>query len=280
MRDPNFGEGQLQQAVNSAIRREVFGVGGSVFTSNMPTLRQETDLGWDTGVYFPWFSYSSLTEHDGRNFFIQYKLSNLLTSSGASQYRSWRSPYMRFRIPYNDKCKNDYSQFRRLRLLADKGHPTYYATNSVVELKELERLEQGGELLAKTPFLDVRHIAAPSVYATFTKNSSEFALHDNEQRCELLPWSTIESKLQGAPMYSLAESNENLLNKLAELGQDNDPAAVSQCLESYPEEAPMQALNSSKSLEAYRFFYLKAVYLQLFGISVHRYSEYLIKSRS
>jgi len=277
MREPNFGEAQLQQAVNSAIRREVFGVGGSVVTSNMPTLRQETDLGWDTGVYFPWFSYSSLTDHDGRNFFIQYKLSKCLTSSGAGQYLSWKSPYMRFRIPYADNQKEDYAQWKRLSLLAGRGHPVYYATNSITELSELERLEQQGDLLSSTAFLDVRHMPEPVVYASFTPESEDFALHGNGERVARMQWSAIETKLRGAPMFSLAESNENLLKRLNELSDGNDPESIRHCIDSYPQEAPRQALSTADSLEALRFFYLKAVYLQLFGLSVHRYSEFLIK---
>ncbi|MGO9735886.1 MAG: hypothetical protein ACLPVO_00430 [Desulfomonilaceae bacterium] len=88
MREPNFGEGQLQQSVNSSIQFEVFQRTGIRVSANIPTLRREFHLGWDTGFYFESLPFGSLAAHDGCNYFVQYKLSKELTSRGAGRFRA------------------------------------------------------------------------------------------------------------------------------------------------------------------------------------------------
>jgi hypothetical protein len=142
MRDPNFSESQLQQAVNTAFIRYVLEKHGIWVFANIPSLIDEFDLGWDSAFHFPWLPHLPQPDHQGSNFFIQYKLSGELTSPGAKEWQHWNSAYFRFKIPHSTKDStgsfvDDYHQWDRLKELANQNYPTFYATNSTLTLMRL-----------------------------------------------------------------------------------------------------------------------------------------------
>jgi hypothetical protein len=118
METPNFSESQLQQLVNTEITMNLFSKEGKIYIPNIVNLIQENSLGWDTAFYFLWLTAPPNPIHRGCNFFIQYKLSNLIEGHRAKEWIYWRKPYLRFKIPYPTKDKitkisiDDYNQFQ------------------------------------------------------------------------------------------------------------------------------------------------------------------------
>lgn len=103
MRDPNFSESQLQQAVNTAFIRKVVEHHGYWAFAHVPSLLAEFDLGWDTAFNLPWLPYMPSPNDEGCNFFLQYKLSGQLTSQGAKEWSHWGEEYFRFKIPHSTR---------------------------------------------------------------------------------------------------------------------------------------------------------------------------------
>lgn len=222
MLEPNFSESQLQEAVNSAFIRLIFEERGEWAFANVPSLFDEFLLGWDSAFYFPWLPYPILEDHEGCNFFIQYKLSCELTTRGAGQWEDWGEPYLRFKIPHStkgpdNKHQDDYHQWERLKELANKNYPTFYATNSTLSKDTLRKLSKNGYLLRNTPFLDVRNIAYLHKYVTFTRNSDFFLLHSEIEKSSKVDVDVILARLQETKKLSMPESNRVLYKSLKEL---------------------------------------------------------------
>lgn len=222
MLEPNFSESQLQEAVNSAFIRLIFEERGEWAFANVPSLFDEFLLGWDSAFYFPWLPYPILEDHEGCNFFIQYKLSCELTTRGAGQWEDWGEPYLRFKILHStkgpdNKHQDDYHQWERLKELANKNYPTFYATNSTLSKDTLRKLSKNGYLLRNTPFLDVRNIAYLHKYVTFTRNSDFFLLHSEIEKSSKVDVDVILARLQETKKLSMPESNRVLYKSLKEL---------------------------------------------------------------
>jgi hypothetical protein len=165
MREPNFSESQFQQAVNTAFIQQVFRDHGIWSFAHVPSLIAEFDLGWDTAFHFPWLPNLPSPDDEGSNFFLQYKLSGELTSRGALEWSNWNGAYFRFKIPHSTRAPggtfiDDYHQWDRLRALAEKDYPTFYATNITLHKSVLQSQLQDGTLLDNVAALDVRGVAA------------------------------------------------------------------------------------------------------------------------
>lgn len=92
MIEPNFGEGQLQQCVNSEIAARALYAYGTWCHPVIITLPEELDLGWDSGFFLPWVLIPASTKNLGCNFFVQYKLSVLLEGPRGGQFSDWGEP--------------------------------------------------------------------------------------------------------------------------------------------------------------------------------------------
>jgi len=227
MREPNFSESQLQQAVNTAFIRHVFNLHGEWIFANVPSLCAEYDLGWDSAFYLRWLPYIRADDHEGCNFFIQYKLSVLLTSAGAKQWKFWGSEYFRYKIPYSAKDANgdfvdDYHQWERLKELADRNYPTFYATNETLSKDELKARYDDGTLLDFIPLLDVRNVSGLHKFVTFTNDSSYFLLHSEKEESKKLSFSKALRVIYEEPTTNISESNELILEALKVMGEADE----------------------------------------------------------
>ena len=69
MVEPNFSESQLQSCVNTEITMSLFSRRNEYFIAQIPSLRIEAELAWDTGFYFPWlFNPLQRPLHNHENF--------------------------------------------------------------------------------------------------------------------------------------------------------------------------------------------------------------------
>lgn len=227
MRDPNFSESQLQQAVNTAYIRHVFEKHGIWVFANVPSLIAEFDLGWDSAFHFPWYPHIPHPDHEGCNFFIQYKLSGELTSAGAKEWQYWNSEYFRFKIPHSTKDSSgnfidDYHQWDRLKDLANQNYPTFYATNSTLSKDTLRAASQAGTLLDDIPLLDVRGVGSLHKHVTFTSSSAFFLLHSEKEESPKISFATAIKKISESKTMSLNVASENLLRSLSEIGSNDE----------------------------------------------------------
>lgn len=225
MREPNFSEAQLQQAVNIAYVRKIFELQGQWPFPHIPSLVAEYDLGWDTAFYLDWLSNTASSDDEGCNFFLQYKLSGELTSPGAREWSHWSSPYFRFKIPHSTRDLSgqfidDYHQWDRLKALADKAYPTFYATNSTLQKAALQRTLQAGSLLDRIPLLDVRTVTALHKHVTFTSVSPSgvFALHSEKEESKMLTFAGALDALANGRQSSMSSSSAELLSALKDVG--------------------------------------------------------------
>jgi len=197
---PNFSENQLQQLVNTEITMQLYSHQRRRYYPIIINLLEEFVKGWDTGYYFPWLLLPPHPEHRGCNFFIQYKLSNLIEGHRAKEWIYWKEPYFRFQIPYFTKKKNnnkyyyyDYNQFDHLKNLTNQGYYAYYVTNHVVYDCKLFWIAKNQHLLNEIPFLDISTIDEYHKKVTFTRNSSYFYLHSEFLEIRMLSWERIKS---------------------------------------------------------------------------------------
>ncbi|MBU2805804.1 hypothetical protein ACQUQQ_00810 [Acidithiobacillus ferrooxidans] len=224
MLEPNFSESQLQQAANSAFIRRIAKSHGKWLFAHILSLPDEFLYGWDTAFYLDWFPHPPLPDHAGCNFFVQYKLSNQYTSPGAGEWIEWKQEYFRFKIPHNAKDAagkhvDDYHQWDRLKALASKGYPTYYATNATLDKSVLMTAYEAGVLLNKVPLLDVRSVKGVHKHVTFTPTSDNFKLHSDLEDSSAIAFSAAIESLREEPHVSIGEANESLLSALNEMDQ-------------------------------------------------------------
>ena len=227
MRDPNFSESQLQQAVNTAFIRYVFEKHGIWVWGNVPSLIDEFDLGWDSAFYFPWLPHLPHPDHEGSNFFIQYKLSGELTSAGAKEWLHWNTAYFRFKIPHSTKDStgsfvDDYHQWDRLKDLANQNYPTFYATNSTLSKDDMRNASKAGTLLDDIPLLDVRGVVSLHKHVTFTPTSTSFLLHSEKEESSKASFAATIEKLSEERTTSLNKASDSLLRFLKEIGGNDE----------------------------------------------------------
>lgn len=229
MREPNFSESQLQQAVNTAFIRRVVDLHGVWAFAHVPSLIAEFDLGWDTAFHLHWLPHVPSSDDEGCNFFLQYKLSGELTSPGAREWSHWGEPYFRFKIPHSTRDSSgqfvdDYHQWERLKALANKAYPTFYATNSTLQKSALQNALQAGILLDRIPLLDVRTVAAEHKHVTFTSVSASaiFALHSEKEEIKMLTFGSALELLAQSQQSSLEASSKQLLTALKEVGENDE----------------------------------------------------------
>jgi len=227
MREPNFSESQLQQATNTAFIRRVVEQHGVWSFAHVPSLIAEYDLGWDTAFFLPWLPHAPSPDDEGCNFFIQYKLSGELTSPGAKEWATWSSPYLRFKIPHSTKSPagafiDDYHQWDRLKVLAGKNYPTFYATNATLQKSDLQHHLAAGTLLDHIPLLDVRTVTGVHKHVTFTSTSSGFALHSEKEEVPKLTFSQGIEKVASSEQTTLRSSTERLIASLRDLPAGDD----------------------------------------------------------
>ncbi len=182
---PNFSECQLQHLVNSEITVRLLSEGRGFIPAILPSARLEKKLGWDTGFYFPWWAIPPKLDHKGCNFFIQYKISELLGSNG-KEWGFWNNPYYRFKIPYDIKTdegeyEKDFEQYDCLKNLSNKGYSVVYITNNVMKDKELFKLAEQRQLLETFPYLDVAEVRNRHVTVTFSNDKDIFLLHSEPE---------------------------------------------------------------------------------------------------
>lgn len=223
MREPNFSESQLQQAVNAAYIRRLAESHDHWYFAHVPSLLAEFDLGWDTAFHLPWLPHPPHPEHEGCNFFIQYKLSGQLTSPGAKEWLRWGQEYFRFKIPHSTRDHigsfiDDYHQWDRLKALATANYPTFYATNSTLKKAELEVEFKAGTLLDSVPLLDVRTVAKKHKYVSFTQTSNAFALHSEPEDANRLTFVGAIELLSVEEQSPFGVSTDRLLETLKEIG--------------------------------------------------------------
>lgn len=227
MREPNFSESQLQQAANTAFIRRVLETHGCWSFAHVPSLFAEFDLGWDTAFLFPWLPHTPSADDEGCNFFLQYKLSGELTSPGAKEWSHWGAEYFRFKIPHSTRDASgsfvdDYHQWDRLKALASKNYPTFYATNSTLSKAVLQSALQADTLLDHVPLLDVRTVAGVHKHVTFTLASKVFALHSEKEEAKKLSFASTLSLLAEGEQSSLRASADKLLRILKEMGESDE----------------------------------------------------------
>lgn len=227
MVEPNFSESQLQQAANTAFIRRVVEANEPWLFAHILSLPDEFLYGWDTAFYLKWLPHLPELNHAGCNFFIQYKLSNQYTSAGASEWNCWKAEFFRFKIPHNGKDGtgnyfDDYHQWSRLKALADKKYPTYYATNAMLKKSELDAAYDAGVLLNDVPLLDVRTIKGMHKHVTFTPTSGNFKLHSELEDLPGTTFSAAVDSIREEPQLVIAESNEQLLSVLRGMEQADE----------------------------------------------------------
>lgn len=230
MPDPNFSESQLQQAVNTAFIRYVFETHGVWVFGNVPSLIDEFDLGWDSAFYFPWLRQSLPhpdPNHEGCNFFIQYKLSSKRISAGAKEWHHWHTAYFRFKIPHSTQDStgryvDDYHQWDRLKDLANQKYPTFYATNSTLSKNDLRYASQAGTLLDDIPLLDIRRVVSLHKHVTFTPTSASFLLHSEKEELSKTNFITTIEKFSEERTMPLNKASDSLLRVLENIGGNDD----------------------------------------------------------
>ena len=182
---PNFSESQLQQFVNTEITMQLYLHKKILINPTIVSLVKEYKLWWDTAFNFPWLLVPKNPDHKGCNFFIQYKLSELIEGHRGKEWSYWNMPYLRFQIPYSTKDNNnlsfdDYHQFDCLKDLANQDYYVFYATNHVVKDNELFNIAATQHLLDEIPFLDVSKISGRHKKANlgyFRRNVSIIAMN-------------------------------------------------------------------------------------------------------
>lgn len=180
------------------------------------SLIEEYDLGWDTAFFFPWLSMPPHPDNRGCNFFIQYKLSELIEGHRAREWSHWNEHYFRFQIPYSTKDTithryyDDYNQFDHLKDLANMGYYVYYFTNHVLRDRDLFHMASDQQLLDEIPILDVSDINGYHKKVTFTKDSPYFLLHSKLEEIKMLNWEKLIDTIKKSDGTSLFKDVEVL----------------------------------------------------------------------
>ncbi|MFM0213043.1 hypothetical protein PQQ96_37245 [Paraburkholderia sediminicola] len=220
MPDPNFSESQLQTAANLAYANEIRQRTGGIPFPFVPSLPAEFLLGWDTAFDLDWIRHRLsgpfAERHKGCNFFLQYKLSSLVDSPSRSrEWATWGKAYFRFQIPHRKRIegryRNEFHQWMRLKEIAAAGVPTFYATNTMIEERELRTLFENGNLLDRIALLDVAPIKRKHVHVSFADPFSKFALHSTPEETPFLSFREAVASFANISSYSYAQGVEQLI---------------------------------------------------------------------
>lgn len=208
---PNFSESQLQQEISFSLYKYFLKTYGIEIDLHVPSLLEEAQLGWDHAFRYP---YLHIPNHKGNNFFIQYKISEKITSKRGKEWSEWGREYFRFEIPHKG---NDYHQWDLLKKIADDGFPVLYVTNSVLKVIELFEMRKNNTLLDQTPALDIRNINRHR-HVTFAENCNNFKLHSF---VEFYLKDNLRSKIKNIiELHNKKISLSNLTDRLFHLIQD------------------------------------------------------------
>lgn len=207
--------------------QHVFRAHGVWLFAHVPSLIAEFDLGWDTAFHFPWLPNLPSSNDEGANFFLQYKLSGELTSRGALEWSSWNSAYFRFKIPHSTRDPSgifidDYHQWERLKALAEKDYPTFYATNSTLHKSDLQSQLRGGTLLDNVAALDVQGVSDQHKHVSFTPTSPHFLLHSEKQESGKLTLTRAIGLVAEGEQLPLSTSLQRIVATLQELPGSGD----------------------------------------------------------
>ena len=272
MIEPNFGEGQLQQVVNTAFTQFAITYHGVYAHPIIPTLVAECGLGWDTGFYFPWLGYFPLADHEGCNFFVQYKPSTLIEGKGGGQWQDWNEQYFRLKVPHSVKegkvYVSDYHQFDSLKHLAEQDCEVYYATNHVTSRDDLFAEAASGDLLDNIPFLNVRDMEDRHFYVTFTAASDHFYLHSNPVKTRRLTGTQVLKTVLEGKRTTLTQGNEKLLGGLKALAKFDK--GVSHYIERYHQIDDMVLPAPKEFREIAKFQFLRIAFREVVGAIVYR----------
>jgi hypothetical protein len=172
---PDFCEAQLQAICNMDICRRL----GSSAYPVIPSLVEENRLGWDSGFIIG-RSPPPAENQKGCNFFVQYKLAHLVEGPRGGQYRFWGESYFRFKIPHERRDQNgyydDYHQYHLLKGLTQRGYPTLYTANAVVDAQHLFQSAQQN-IDAITASISVAEFDSCCKFVTYTQDSDYVMLH-------------------------------------------------------------------------------------------------------
>lgn len=219
MLEPDFGESQFQQLFNDGLirRLQIFGLQPII-----PTLRQERDLGWDTGLNIPGLQVPDPSQKNC-NLFLQYKLSKEIKGRSGGQWHHWQQPYFKFEIV---KWKNaghpggnypDFHQYRALKQLADNGYLTFYVPNNTLDLEELLDWANNNTIVDNNPVLDIRKITHEHLVVTFLKDSDYYFLDSNPEKTSKTALHTFAKEvLMASKRTSITEDVKLLPGLLSE----------------------------------------------------------------
>ncbi len=276
MIEPNFGEPQLQQTINSAIVFKALEEHGVHVDTIVPTLVAESGLGWDSAFHLPWIGLDPLINNDGCNFFIQYKLSTLIEGRRGGQWSDWHCPYFRFKIPHTKKVGveyiPDFHQYDALKSLSALPCQVYYATNHVTTRAELFNEAASRTLYDRVPLLSVRDMNQHHHFATFTESSGHFYLHSEPLKHARLSGSKALRQIAETEMSSLEAGNEILLSGLKMLAERN--RELSRYIKLYSEIDLKERQMPRGFLSIFQFRFLQSTFRESIGVSLYRWSEY------
>lgn len=213
---PDFSEAQLQQLINTEIVFTLYRMHGKIFPSIVLFPWEEALLGWDTGYYFPWLKRPPHFNHKGCNFFIQFKISELIEGRKGREYKQWQCPYMRFHLyyltkdPEQDRYVYDFSQFNILKNLSAENYPVYYSTNHILSHTELLGLANTITLLNVIPFLDITNIGSNHRSVTFTQNSPHFILYSEPEEIKITKWDQLLNTVKAGKSTDLTDDTKIL----------------------------------------------------------------------
>lgn len=245
MPEPNFSESQLQAASNLAYADEIRQRTGQIPFPFVPSLPAEFLLGWDTAFDLDWIRYrlsgSFSRLHKGCNFFLQYKLSNLIDNPGRSkEWATWSKPYFRFQIPHKIKIdgryRNDFHQWTRLKEIASTGVPTFYATNTMLEERELKELFESRQLLDRIALLDIAPVKRKHIHVSFSDPFYKFALHSTPEDAAFYSFSGTIERLTDIDKYSYADGIDQLIEiaeKIDETTHTSDTPGIREQLSQF-----------------------------------------------
>jgi hypothetical protein len=220
MLDPNFCESQLQTSANLAYADEIRQRTGGIPFPFVPSLPAEFLLGWDTAFDLDWIRHRLsgpfAHRHKGCNFFLQYKLSSLVESPGRSrEWAIWGKPYFRFTIPHRKKVggryRNEFHQWMRLKEIAATGVPTFYATNTMIDERELRTLFEDGKLLSRIALLGIAPIKRKHVHVSFADPFSKFSLHSTPEETKFSSFGDVVASFAEISTFSYEQGVEQLI---------------------------------------------------------------------
>jgi|GEM_PF-4846833 len=169
---PQFSEGQLQILCNMEIADLTQAV------PIIPSLRYEHTGGYDTKFSIP--NSNIPADAEGYNFFVQYKLAELITKHPAVRYQNeraiqwahWNENFFSFNFHWH----KNYQQRDTLADLSALKYLVVYIANHTLSQKELTDDFRNHQLKNKAPVLQVSPSIKNHRCVSFTNQSNYFLL--------------------------------------------------------------------------------------------------------